>query len=107
MIDYFIEYFYAIEYFIILLFLENYFLNKEASHIISKHIGSVLKFERMRQQITIAAIADAVEVNASTIVSVEEAKHQASFVLIYGMLQYLKINPSEFFILLERNKSSS
>ena len=82
-------------------------MNKEATHIISKQIGSILKFERMRQNITIATIADAVEVNASTIVSVEEAKHQASFVLIYGMLQYLKINPADFFKLLERNESSS
>lgn len=104
--DWLIAYFYAIEYFIILLFLEKYFLNKEATHIISKQIGSILKFERMRQHITIATIADAVEVNASTIVSVEEAKHQASFVLIYGMMQYLKINPSEFFKQLETNYPS-
>lgn len=82
-------------------------MNKEATYIISKQIGSILKFERMRQHITIATIADAVEVNASTIVSVEEAKHQASFVLIYSMLQYLKINPLDFFKLLERNESSS
>ena len=82
-------------------------MNKEATHIISKQIGSILKFERMRQHVTIATIADAVEVNASTIVSVEEAKHQASFVLIYGMLQYLKINPTDFFKLIERNESSS
>lgn len=82
-------------------------MNKEASHIISKQIGNILKFERMRQCITIATIADAVEVNASTIVSVEEAKHQASFVLIYGMLQYLKINPAEFFTQIERNEPNS
>ena len=60
MLDGLIAYFYAVVHLNIKLILEKYFLNKERTYIISKQIGSMLKFERMRQHITIANIADAV-----------------------------------------------
>ena len=71
-------------------------MNSKAKHI-SKQVGNTLKYERMRQNISISKIAEAVHVNASTIVSVENAKHHASFLLVYEMINYLKINPSDFF----------
>ena len=61
----------------------------------------------MRQNISISKIAEAVHVNASTIVSVENAKHQASFLLVYEMINYLKINPSDFFKQISSYESSS
>ncbi len=74
---------------------------------ISKQVGSTLKFERMRQNISISKIAEAVHVNASTIVSLENAKHQASFILIFKMINFLKINPTEFFKQISTKESTT
>ena len=100
-----IAYFYAIVKFHSILFLQKDFLNLKATNI-SKQVGDTLKYERMRQNISISKIAEALNVNASTIVSVENAKHLASFLLVYEMVNYLKINPSDFFKQISINEST-
>ncbi|MEN9696727.1 MAG: hypothetical protein RLZ56_148 [Bacteroidota bacterium] len=64
---------------------------------IARRMGQLLKFERMNQQITIAKIAMDLHLNPSTIVSIEDAKHQAHFITVYKIIEYLKIDPVVFF----------
>lgn len=72
-------------------------MNKNEQHIAIKQIGLFLKFERMRKNISIGKIAAELNLNPSTIVSIEDGKHQASFIKIYMILSYLKINLDDLF----------
>lgn len=75
--------------------------------IVSKTMGNLLKFERMSQHISIAKMAKDLSINPSTIVSIEDAKHHSSFLIIYSMIQYLKIDQLTFFEKIALDESSS
>ncbi len=60
-------------------------------------MGLFLKYERMSQGISILKIATDLQLSPSTIVSIEHNKHQASFINIYLILEYLKIDCAIFF----------
>lgn len=72
-------------------------LEKEQHYIISKAIGSALKHARMNAAISIAKISNDLKINPSTIVSIEDGKHQTSFCIIYGIMTYLKIDSKLLF----------
>lgn len=65
-------------------------------------MGSILKHERMNQEISIAKMASDLHLNPSTIVSIEDAKHQVRFMTIYKILTYLKMDPVLFIKRLEK-----
>ena len=50
----------------------------------------------MNNNITIKKIAKALQLNPSTIVSIEDGKHHASFINVYKILMYLNINHAAF-----------
>jgi len=78
-------------------FIEMLELNYDKQNIISEKMGLFLKYERMSKHITIAKISADLNLNPSTIVSIENNKHQASFINIYLILEYLKIEKETFF----------
>jgi transcriptional regulator with XRE-family HTH domain len=66
------------------------------SYKFAKALGAFLKYERMSQKITIKKISKALQLNPSTIVSIEDGKHHASFVNVYKILIFLEINHAFF-----------
>ena len=50
----------------------------------------------MNKKITIKKISKALQLNPSTIVSIEDGKHHASFVNVYKILIFLEINHTLF-----------
>lgn len=51
----------------------------------------------MNAAISIAKISNDLKINPSTIVSIEDGKHQTSFCIIYCMMFYLKIDSKQLF----------
>ncbi len=51
----------------------------------------------MNASISIAKISNDLKINPSTIVSIEDGKHQTSFYIIYGIMAYLKIDSKLLF----------
>lgn len=72
-------------------------MEKESQNKITKKLGATLKYTRMQQSISIAKISKELNLNPSTVVSIEDGKHQASFINIYTMLIYLNIDLKDFF----------
>ena len=72
-------------------------MNSTKQNTIGEKLGLFLKYERMRKHISIAKIAMDLNLNPSTIVSIENNKHQASFTIIYLIIVYLKIDKITFF----------
>jgi DNA-binding XRE family transcriptional regulator len=60
-----------------------------------------MKYARMNAAISIAKISNDLKINPSTIVSIEDGKHQTSFCIIYSILAYLKIDSKLLFDELE------
>ena len=56
-----------------------------------------MKYARMNAAISIAKISNDLKINPSTIVSIEDGKHQTSFCIIYSILAYLKIDSKLLF----------
>jgi transcriptional regulator with XRE-family HTH domain len=79
-------------------------LNLIKQNIIGEKLGLFLKYERMRKHISIAKIAMDLNLNPSTIVSIEHNKHQASFTIIYLIVIYLEIDKTTFFEMIGEQK---
>ena len=56
-----------------------------------------VKYARMNAAISIAKISSDLKINPSTIVSIEDGKHQTSFCIIYTIMAYLKIDSKLLF----------
>ena len=56
-----------------------------------------MKHTRMNAAISIAKISNDLKINPSTIVSIEDGKHQTSFCIIYSIMAYLKIDSKLLF----------
>lgn len=72
-------------------------MEKDKQNIISKTVGATIKYSRMNAAISIAKLSSDLQINPSTIVSIEDGKHQASFCIIYSMINYFKIDPNILF----------
>lgn len=72
-------------------------MEKEQLHTISKALGATIKYARMNASISIAKLSKELDINPSTIVSIEDGKHQTSFCIIYCILSYLKIDSKLLF----------
>lgn len=75
------------------------------SYKFTKNLGSYLKYERMNQNISISKIAKAIHLNPSTIVSIEDGKHKASFINIFKIVAYLKIDQRQFLSFIDNELS--
>lgn len=51
----------------------------------------------MNAAISIAKLSSDLQINPSTIVSIEDGKHKASFYIIYSIINYFKIDPNLLF----------
>lgn len=65
-------------------------MEKDIQIQISKKIGFAIRQLRMQKEISIAKIASDLHLNPSTIVSIENGQHQASFINIYMITNYLE-----------------
>lgn len=67
-------------------------MTKEKQKKIILTMGLYLKHKRMQQGITIAKIAKDLDLNPSTIVSIEDGKNSTSFINVYLLCKHLDIN---------------
>jgi DNA-binding XRE family transcriptional regulator len=56
-----------------------------------------MKYARMNAEVSIAKLSHDLKINPSTIVSIEDGKHQASFSIIYTIMAYFKMDSKLLF----------
>lgn len=82
-------------------------MKKEHENKIGKALGFYIKYTRMNAAISIAKISKDLKVNPSTIVSIENGLHQASFGTIFAIITYFKMEPNLLFKQIEIELSDS
>jgi cytoskeletal protein RodZ len=74
-----------------------HFLKKNNKYKTLKTIGSYLKYTRMNKNISINKMSNDLSLNPSTIVSIENCKHQALFLNVFMIIEYLEIDVDRFY----------